>query len=293
MSETRGRIPFVAYDADGRIGQDLACLECGYNLRGLLDDGQCPECGASVHQSARLAWLCQHDPAWLRRLARATIWMAAAMVCLAALPVLVLMEVLVGPVDGNFIRVWLAVPASGVLAGLQGSSELTAPHLADDFQRRVRSVARWLLTAGLIGLLVLVGLFLLSAAGSPWTWSWLVPSLALSVMVSMGVGVWAMLVYAAALAAKVPEPRLVRHVRLVAWGFALCFLAMGAAVMMGTAEELWAKRSDMEAIMIPVLVAAFAALLVLSIWTIPLLVWYRRRFREAAAMAAQHPAGSG
>ena len=80
MAESRGQIPFVAYDADGRLDQDLPCLKCGYNLRTLFDDGQCPECGASVHESARLAWLCQHDPAWLRRLARATIWIGIAMV---------------------------------------------------------------------------------------------------------------------------------------------------------------------------------------------------------------------
>ena len=54
MSESRGQIPFVKYDADGRIDQDLPCLKCGYNLRTLFYDDECPECSTSVHEAARL-----------------------------------------------------------------------------------------------------------------------------------------------------------------------------------------------------------------------------------------------
>ena len=81
MAESQGQIPFVEYDADGRIDQDLPCLECGYNLRTLLDDGQCPECGTSFAELARIGWLFQCDPDWLRRLARSMIWIGVTMVC--------------------------------------------------------------------------------------------------------------------------------------------------------------------------------------------------------------------
>ncbi len=38
---------FVQHDADGAIDQDLFCLVCGYNLRGLSGDPvRCPECGS-------------------------------------------------------------------------------------------------------------------------------------------------------------------------------------------------------------------------------------------------------
>ena len=53
MAESQGQIPFVEYDADGRIDQDLPCLKCGYNLRGLRDDGECPDCGNDVGNAAR------------------------------------------------------------------------------------------------------------------------------------------------------------------------------------------------------------------------------------------------
>src|SRR4051794_11063247 len=33
------------------IQHDLPCLGCGYNLRGLRGEGQCPECGLPVAES--------------------------------------------------------------------------------------------------------------------------------------------------------------------------------------------------------------------------------------------------
>ena len=292
MADTHGQIPFVAYDADGRIDQDLPCVKCGYNLRTMRDDGQCPECGASVGESARLAWLCQHDPVWLRRLARATVWMVIAMVCLAGLPVLGLWLLLGGPEDDTLVPCCLAALASGAVSGLHASSELTAPHSAGAFQRRVRGVARWALAAGLISLLALVGLVLLLAeARRPGVWIWVVPALALSVTVSLGVGVWAMLVYAADLAAKIPEARLVKQLGIVAWAFALCFLALCATVMMLLAEELVA--AGVNGVFEPTALVTCAALLILSIWTIALLVPYRRRLLEALAMSQQRAKNSG
>lgn len=39
--------PVVRYDASGAIDENLYCLTCGYNLRGLRGDPvRCPECGA-------------------------------------------------------------------------------------------------------------------------------------------------------------------------------------------------------------------------------------------------------
>jgi len=35
-------------DEEGRLDEDIACLKCGYNLRGLPTDDACPECGTAV-----------------------------------------------------------------------------------------------------------------------------------------------------------------------------------------------------------------------------------------------------
>jgi hypothetical protein len=44
----------------GEIVCDLPCGKCGYNLRGLMVDGKCPECGESVEESvtAISEWAC-------------------------------------------------------------------------------------------------------------------------------------------------------------------------------------------------------------------------------------------
>jgi hypothetical protein len=43
-------IPDSAH-ADGRIGIELACVNCGYCLKGLEITGKCPECGTAVIES--------------------------------------------------------------------------------------------------------------------------------------------------------------------------------------------------------------------------------------------------
>jgi hypothetical protein len=77
---------------------DVPCLRCGYNLRGLAPDGQCPECGHLVHMSV-LAWdedrrrmlplLLESDPRWIRNVAEGAaiaLIVFVLMVTLAALP---------------------------------------------------------------------------------------------------------------------------------------------------------------------------------------------------------------
>lgn len=42
-------------DAQDALAQDVPCLRCGYNLRGLNVDGQCPECGARIRRTLAFA----------------------------------------------------------------------------------------------------------------------------------------------------------------------------------------------------------------------------------------------
>ena len=77
---------------------DVPCLRCRYNLRGLAPDGQCPECGHLVHVSV-LAWdedrrrmpplLLESDPRWIRNVAEGAaiaLLVFALMVILATMP---------------------------------------------------------------------------------------------------------------------------------------------------------------------------------------------------------------
>ena len=62
------------------VTDDLACAECGYNLRTLAIDAGCPECGMSVRVSMRGDRLAAAPPAWLGRMSHGAWWLRASVV---------------------------------------------------------------------------------------------------------------------------------------------------------------------------------------------------------------------
>jgi hypothetical protein len=58
------------------IHNDLPCSICGYNLKGLLAAGNCPECGQPVARTYQFD-LAKADPGWLRRQAATMPWLGA------------------------------------------------------------------------------------------------------------------------------------------------------------------------------------------------------------------------
>lgn len=68
MSRPVRQVHSIRLDADGRIDQDISCLECDYNLRTLRYDGVCPECGTKVRDAILGDFLHYADAGWVRRL---------------------------------------------------------------------------------------------------------------------------------------------------------------------------------------------------------------------------------
>ncbi len=60
----------LSLDDTGRITDDVACRQCGYNLHGLHPDGACPECETSIWRSVHGHLLRFCDPEWVDKLAR-------------------------------------------------------------------------------------------------------------------------------------------------------------------------------------------------------------------------------
>ena len=75
-SETTAAIAEAARPAPavGPLAEDVACIGCGYNLRGLASTGRCPECGrpaqgsVALHRARRKAPP-PPDPRWARQVA--------------------------------------------------------------------------------------------------------------------------------------------------------------------------------------------------------------------------------
>lgn len=51
-----------------QVDGDILCVSCAYNLRGLREEGKCPECGIPIERSLWGDLLRYADSRWLRRL---------------------------------------------------------------------------------------------------------------------------------------------------------------------------------------------------------------------------------
>src|SRR5882724_2784588 len=69
---------FAMTTHSGEMSADLPCHICGYDLRAHPQEGKCPECGASIAESRRLAAIPRRpawrnsDPRWRRRMLAGT-----------------------------------------------------------------------------------------------------------------------------------------------------------------------------------------------------------------------------
>ncbi len=69
----------VRLDEMGRIAQDLDCVRCGYNLRGLEPRASCPECDEAVARALRGELLRFADPAWVTSLSAGVVWLVVGL----------------------------------------------------------------------------------------------------------------------------------------------------------------------------------------------------------------------
>ncbi len=120
-----------SFDASGRLAADVACLTCGYNLRGLAPGGACPECGLAVGLSLRTDRLDAAPVVWRATLARGATWLRWGVL---AAPLLVYPGLVVA--TAGFWRLTAAQPG----------------RVEPGRDRVLRLAARVLLSIGLVGI---------------------------------------------------------------------------------------------------------------------------------------------
>ncbi len=284
------------FDERGEIVVDHECKKCGYNLRGLREDGRCPECGTPIGLSTTGDLLRFADPEWVEKVARGLkiiLWMILVGLIAGILGVLagatiseeagtVLMFV-VGLI--SFYGVWLMTEPDP--SGIGEDPNITA-----------RKVIRITLVVGLLSSPLQLAV---DALDLPYAGVVLVGIAGVLVILVGLVGEFAKFIYYERLAKRIPDDSLAGRARFLKWGFtiALGLVAVGggiAAIVAATAPATATAPAAPAAgpppalallgcLAIPVGLAVVLALLVFSVMTLFLLLRLRKAIAQQANLA--------
>ena len=208
--------PSLRLDEEGRIAQDVDCLGCQYNLRSLLPNANCPECGKPVIDSLETDQLCLADPRWLKQLIDGLDLVLISVISLVVVPIvfgliLTISKMLFSGINsGGWVGdvVALIMILQFLVLFILGHWRFTAPqpnaqlHNTSDKHRRIVRLTFVLCTV----------VFLIWRPGlqkGP-------VQMALSGVLLVVLGV-AILTYARKLALRMPDARLARAVSCMLW----------------------------------------------------------------------------
>ncbi len=277
-------------DDAGRMAEDLPCIGCGYNLRGLMPTGGCPECGRAVAHSTRVAKMGRCDPAYLRRISGGVDWL---IVTCAIVGLVSLLGALWANFEAGHVmidRVATILFCIIVLTGAIGFVAVTTPHELVDRgrERRLsrRRIARVALPTALllVPVMVSMGPKLNDQANFVILVGW---------MTLLVVGVVAVLLHGAGLAGEFRDRVMLWQLRIAAGLFVLDLLAFPLFIAynerwlqslleyFGFSYLRWQRPIAAERVVIPTVVGTA----VLIAWMAMLLLWYRKRLNEATAIS--------
>ncbi|MGD1278420.1 MAG: hypothetical protein ABR964_14500 [Tepidisphaeraceae bacterium] len=235
------------------IDSDTPCGRCGYNLRGLPPDGQCPECGAAIAPSLT-HWLAHADPRWRRKLA------AGALLTAVAAPAIVLLSAIVIWQGMHMSRP--GAVAMGVLLGLAillnivGCWSIAARdprRLFDsrrDLPRRLSRLAALLAVA--LGLLDFQVFNIHASLALVWWW-YLLPWLALALALGGTLGLAAQFHYLQILGHDIADSRLSKRARALKIGLPLSYASFIALSLASAVTSAYHKSYELVLVLVSLL----------------------------------------
>ncbi len=291
MNDAEHQATRLRLDTDGNIDEDLLCLKCDYNLRGLDPNRRCPECDMAVGRSIHGDMLRFCDPAWVERLASGMDWIRLGVIL--GLTAFILILALVATTSAP--RAAMA-SVSGLVAGavvatigfilVIGFWKATSPEPDRPSRQRVldaRVLARYCTEGGL--LLALVGGLCLVPDSQLTVALWLI-------VVATGagaIGSVCLLVYAIGIARRVPSTALASETRIVVSGIAFTTALPLLVSVLSRVTGGPAAVGSLECMLIPSMVGA----LIFWAWAAALIDRYRGALRitaqEARATWARPP----
>ena len=182
-------------DGSGFVDGDIKCLHCGYNLRTLRYESNCPECGMAVSVSLRRDFLSLAPAAWVDRLKLGA--------------------------KALYVGLWTSIPfvVPGLIVAVWGLYQLTAKQpgrVEPAFDQTHRMVTRMCLVVGMTMMAAVVGMGVVMFMQHKWIiWqaSQVVDfffGIALSLIVIGLLNAW---YYLIAIAGRLPDMQLVGRIR--------------------------------------------------------------------------------
>ncbi len=201
------------------IDDDLSCLACGYNLRGLFADATCPECGTAIAITLQGDTLRTADPKWVRRLAQGCGWVIVGGLTLLFTPVAAMLT-------ESLPLAWFGA-AIGIVISNIGSILLTEPQpdrIANTGDQ-ARIVARWSTLVCGVAMLTVLAAMLQSRDARLLG--------AITILAVLPVSVFATLTHQRHLAQRLPAPSITRQMRIFLPTIGIGVFAMFAFGLLG------------------------------------------------------------
>lgn len=266
------------------IIEDVSCIQCGYNLRGLRADGRCPECRTAIHHSQHGNLLKFAEPSWIRSVSRGANLMYWGIV-IGILTGLV--GGLLGAITGSIVVAGAIMVPGAVLGAVL---HLAAVFLITTQEPRIsltesavtwRKAVRFAASTGL----ALEALSFLP--GLPTQVGFLIV-LQLGLAVAGFVTTFGEFTYARSLALRIPDLKLARSTNIVKWGLSIVTLLAGLGGVLGAltvGAGLAAPTTGPAIGLIGVACVASLAYYGFPLWACGLLWEYRKALRAALAEA--------
>lgn len=195
---------------------DVLCVQCGYNLRGLVPTGRCPECGTAIAESFCGTLLRFANPKWLNRLrwgARLLFWVNLAMVVESPMSWL-------ATIGGAWTAVWYVFSVALSVTYLVGVFLFTTQEprlsLTESTWSWRHLMRRALIVAVVVGLARNAAQLMDTDIGA---WATYILSI-----ITYAVVVFSTFAYVRELAVRIPHPRMARSARILKWSLTISFL---------------------------------------------------------------------
>ena len=280
-----------------QINAPIACRRCGYILKGLGSEGNCPECAAPIEYSLRENRLRFADPTWLHQITRGAAWLIAyVFITIAALIANIIASRILSPAGTEVISLGMGFLLACIwsLAVFLFTARDPAVSVPESSKLNTSKLARIGAIGALADSVIQLTFTFVNVSATP------VQIIVAVLNLIVFVGLIAMFVHAHALARRIPDTRLMAQIKIVGWGLALpialiaifqggiwlwAIITSWTGNQPGPTPAMAGALGIIGAVILPASCVLGVALIVFYIWAIVMLFMMRSALAEEAKVA--------